>query len=380
MDGFSQGIPVKLTKKWTKIYREYERLHEESENDLITPRDNTVPIYTRDAKIIKEYHEKIKNHLLDPSISLEVYQPDPNITKRKKKYMRPYFSPQPYSWEIDHLLFHKTATYLMCVNINTRFLYAILVKSKKAVDSQEAIIKLFNKEEKLHHPIKYIRFDGDKGFRSVAQYFNSKYEDKKDKTTFYSESSPYTNHNRIIDRTIRRLRRMAKNDDKMFDGTPKNNAKVQQLVYYYNNFGHHGIDMKAPLEMHGHIDMEWAYIRRKKEELYDQKRKQMEAGMWSYKVGQPLRMYLDPDKTKNKFDKDRHRFKTIGQFVKYRHGNVVAQLLDGKKVEVPIYYAIPDNPYDAKTHPNAKGIKDEKAKCKNALDDEIVGFEIEPQN
>ena len=28
----------------------------------------------------------------------------------------------------------------------------------------------------------------------------------------------------------------------------------------------------------------------------------------------------------------------------------------------------------------SKGIKDEKAKCKNALDDEIIGFEIEPQN
>ena len=295
--------------------------------------------------------------------------------------MRPYFSPQQYSWEIDHLLFHKTATYLMCVNINTRYLYALLVKSKTAVESQEAIFKLITKEQIIYkHPVKYIRFDGDKGFKSVANYFNSQNMKKEDKITFNSESSPYTNHNRIIDSTIRRLCRMAKNDDTIFNGTPKNNAKVQQLVFYYNIFGHHGIDMKSPLEMHGNLDMEWAYIRRKKEELYDQKLKQMKAGMWSYTFGQPLRMYFDPDKTKNKFDKDRHRFKTIGQFVRYRHGNIVAQLLNGKEVEFPIYYAIPDNSYDTKTHPNAKSIADEKAKCVNALEDEIVGFEVEENN
>ena len=161
----------------------------------------------------------------------------------------------------------------------------------------------------------------------------------------------------------------------MLNGTQKNNAKIQQLVFYYNTFGHHGIDMTSPLKMHGNLDMEWACIRRKKEELYDQKLKQMKDGMWSYIYGQPLRLYLDPDKTKNKFDKDRRRFKTICQFVEYRHGNVVVQLLYGKKVEVPIYYAIPDNPYDTKTHPNAKEIKNEKANCKNALGDEIEGFD-----
>ena len=149
----------------------------------------------------------------------------------------------------------------MCVNINTRFLYAFLVKGKSAKESQEAIIKLIRKEEILKHPIKYIRFDGDKGFKSVAKYFNSKNMKKEDKITLNSESSPYTNHNRIIDRTIRRLRRMAKNDDKMFNGTQKNNAKIQQLVFYHNTFG---IDMTSPLKMHGNLDMEWAYIRRKK--------------------------------------------------------------------------------------------------------------------
>ena len=168
---------------------------------------------------------------------------------------------------------------------------------------------------------------------------------------------------------------MTKNDDTIFDESEANNRKVQALVFYYNVFAHHGIKMISPVEMRLDINKEWLYIRRKKELLEDQKLKQMKAGMWSYKKGQSLRMYLDPDKTKNKFDKDRHSFKTYGEFVEYRHGNVITKLKDDKKVEVPIYYTIADNPNDEKIHKSAKRERDEKKKSIKALKDEIEGFE-----
>ena len=65
-------------------------------------------------------------------------------------------------------------------------------------------------------------------------------------------------------------------------------------------------------------------------------------------------MYLDPDKTRDKFNKNKRQFKTWGRFVRYDHGNVVATVKNGKtgelvEVKLPIYYAIPDNP-EADTH------------------------------
>ena len=286
--------------------------------------------------------------------------------------MRPYFSPQPYSWEIDHLMDGRKAKYLMCININTRYLYAIPVLNKTKEESYKAVMKLILYERMcFNHPVKYIRFDGDKGFRAMIPLF----KDSDEKITFNSESSPYTNHNRMVDRAIRRIRRLAQFDS-WFDGSDDNNPKVQQLTFYINYFLHHGIGRMTPLEMHTDINKEWAYIRSKKELLNKQKLKQIKAGMWNYEPGVTiLRMFLNPDKTKNKFDKDRYTFKTYGTFVEYKHGNVVARLKDGRMVEVPIYYTIRDTPNDFIKHPAANTRRHTADKDTTALKDEIEGFE-----
>ena len=83
-------------------------------------------------------------------------------------------------------------------------------------------------------------------------------------------------------------------------------------------------------------------------------------------------MYLDPDKTKNKFDKNRRKFKTYGIFKEYRHGNVVATLDNGKDVEVPIYFTIPDKP---ENHPVINNFRNKSDKIIAALNDEIPGFD-----
>ena len=132
--------------------------------------------------------------------------------------------------------------------------------------------------------------------------------------------------------------------------------------------------METPSDMHQDIEKEWAYIRWKKEELNDQILRQKKAGMWNYKPGDWLRMYLDPDKTRNKFDKNRHQFKTFGKFVAYKNGNVIAELrgTEKKKVEVPIYYTIPDDPNN---HINGLPLRKEEDIIKNAAQQNIEGFE-----
>lgn len=362
--------------KYKKIYQDYLYLYNETEKDMEPELDYYMPLYTRDGDMIREYERKIQNLEIPKTISIIVSKSNPNIIKRKVKYMRPYFSPQPYSWEIDHLLYHKSARYLICININTRYLYAIPVNDKTKQESCNAIIKLILYEQtRFKHPVKYIRFDGDKGFLAVKRYFESQ-QDENSKIIFNSESSPYTNHNRMVDRAIRRLRNLTNNDYEIFDGTRFNNRKIQQVVFYYNTFLHHGIGKLCPLDMHTDINKEWKYIREKTEELEEQKKRQIEAGMWNYKKDvTELRMYLDPDKTKNMFDKNRRKFKTYGLFQEYRHGNVVAKLRDGRIVEVPIYYTIPDTPTDVERHPNAARESNPDAKCVKALKDKIPGFD-----
>ena len=90
-----------------------------------------------------------------------------------------------------------------------------------------------------------------------------------------------------------------------------------------------------------------------------------------------LRMYLDPDKTKNKFDKNRRKFKTYGIFKEYRHGNVIATLDNGKEVEVPIYFTIPDKP---ENHPIINKYRNKSDKIIAALNDEIPGFDEDKKN
>ena len=77
--------------------------------------------------------------------------------------------------------------------------------------------------------------------------------------------------------------------------------------------------------------------------------------MWNFRKGQWLRMYLDPDKARNKFQKNKRQFKTWGKFIKYGHGNVIAKVqtkiknkgkIEEKEVNeiVPIYYCMRDTP------------------------------------
>ena len=121
---------------------------------------------------------------------------DINPKLMKKKYSRKYFSPYLNSYEADLVFFTtnenlKQIIYLFVININTRYLYAILLPSKDNDD----IIKAFNtilSKTKINN----LRFDGESSLNSKQL---KKYFDFKNIKTF-SSCSKYTNHNRITNR------------------------------------------------------------------------------------------------------------------------------------------------------------------------------------
>ena len=137
---------------------------------------------------------KINNPFTSKNKDINKFK-DVNPKVMKRKYSRKYFSPYLNSYEADLVFFttnksSKQVIYLFVININTRYLYALLLPSKDNID----IIKAFNtilSKTKINN----LRFDGESSLNSKQL---KKYFDFKNIKTF-SSNSKYTNHNRIID-------------------------------------------------------------------------------------------------------------------------------------------------------------------------------------
>ena len=257
---------------------------------------------------------------------------DINPKVMKKKYSRKYFSPYLNSYEADLVFFTtnknlKQIIYLFVININTRYLYALLLPSKDNDD----IIKAFNtilSKTKINN----LRFDGESSLNSKQL---KKYFDYKNIKTF-SSSSKYTNHNRIIDRVIRTIR----------DGLFKLNIEIkhvndfkktlQQLITIYNNVKHSTTGYK-PSEMTN--KQEFDYILNMTEYNNNIINKLREDGFYDYKEGDKVVCYLDESKTQDRFKKHRGYYTTKGTFIKYNYGNGIVEI-EGQKIELPIYYIL----------------------------------------
>ena len=262
------------------------------------------------------------------------YIPDKKLKPLKDKCSRPCFAYEPYSWEIDHIQHDKgRPKYLIAVNINTRYVYCILVPNKTAQSTKVAIQSLIDNEKKeFGHPVKNIRCDGDLGFVSLAA-------NKFGGINYYISNSKFTFHNKIVDATIRTLRDALQDKQHYWNG--RHDAQIQQLVKYYNNSWHRGINMK-PIEMHKNILLEWRYIRRKTEELNQIKKNQINEKLWDFKNDDRIMVYLDLGKTSEMFTKKRRKFDRFGKFIRYEHGNAIIRLdeyVNGKNiVEVPLFH------------------------------------------
>ena len=77
-------------------------------------------LYEGEYPSLLRYPFKSKYHKLESTIKSEPYVPDYKL-KPTKKLMKPNFSRTPGCWEMD-IMFAGPTTYLVLINVNTRFL------------------------------------------------------------------------------------------------------------------------------------------------------------------------------------------------------------------------------------------------------------------
>lgn len=165
--------------------------------------------------------------------------PDGKITPLKKKFMRPYFALNPWSWEMNHFQAgHENAVYyLFVININTRYLSPLAAKCKDFITTRRLIQQFIEREHMLGHEVYVIEGDGDKEFQAVAQSFS--------KVRFHIQDSQFTLHNRTVERVMRTLRNASGPNTNHVWNT-RQDQTIQQLVQYYNISYHNGIKIRPP--------------------------------------------------------------------------------------------------------------------------------------
>ena len=248
-----------------------------------------------------------------------------------KKLMKPTYATHPYSYEIDimfvqHPQFQKRylKQYLVCINVNTRYLFMFPIQDK----TEKSIIKAL-KQLLSQTKVTYIKCDGERGFNSkaITDFFKT-----NNIKTFISDSK-YTYKLKIVDRVIRTIRDAMGLDPYWL----ANEKLMSQLVNYYNNTKHMSLKLRdptfnkkwnyyTPTEMQNNIDLEWSYIRkmdRKYLKVINEINKYCD-----YKPGNNvLLIHLNLSKTSAKHEKQRRKFSNLAIFKEFKNGNAIVDLL-----------------------------------------------------
>ena len=277
-----------------------------------------------DVKIDNPY--KTKNPVLTKDL---------NPIKQQEKFQRHTFSKYVNSYELDLMFFtynekFQPTIYLVLININTRFAYIVLITDKETETIKRAISKLIYYGAKISH----VRHDGEKSLESpdMKKFW------REMNINYYSSTSKFTNKNRIVDRFIRTLRDLYFNSV----GTKKLSYEkqhdvMQQIVTYYNNTEHSSTGIK-PAEMT--YEQEYKYIETMTRMDKMQRQKQSKEGLYNFKKGDKIKVYLDMSKTSESFVKKRGNYIHEATFIEYRHGNVLCSV-NGVQIEIPIYWVKP---------------------------------------
>jgi hypothetical protein len=337
----------KLTAlQWYNLYIEKCRIRNERRKlGLIELKEGVFIPYPFKTKLGR--YRRLDNNVIEELTPTDTYI-------SKTEFARPNFSKYFGSWEIDIAYYlidpNSDARYLFCINMNSRYLFVERIESNASrglVQCLEGILfqlhrmyerQFANNDDKwlqelIEHPIRYLKGDGDVLFRSgLTHNFLEQYEIQ----TCW-ESSPFTFHNKLVDAVIKTIRNA-------IGYRIINDQQLQEIVNYYNNTYHKGIDC-TPREMLLNPEYEEQYIRHCMSRLVQALQKQEEAGLFNYVPGNVLLLHCDVRKTPAKNEKRRKFWDRMGIFVGYVHGNVVVDLLKNQRpigkltrISVPVYY------------------------------------------
>jgi len=219
----------------------------------------------------------------------------------------------------------STGYILFMIGINTKYVFIFNLETKSQEELLQAIENIM---KKIKTPIKGIKFDGESGLKALNLPIEK-----------YSNSSPYSNHNRIVDRVIKTFRDalgVDVNNDLFNDFD-----KVRQLRKFYNNKVNRSTGY-TPKEMHNNPALEWEYIGKKEQELLQVKRNLKNKGLLNLKPNQLLQVSVT-DKN-NRLKKKQRTFDRLARFIKYTGGNAEVKFIHPeieKPQLIPLYQCMP---------------------------------------
>ena len=288
--------------------------------------------------------------------------------KPLRKFYRPYFSPKFNSYEMDYASGYFQIGdkkifkfYLILININTKFLFALPIRDNTypTVEITKILIKDVNDHLNSLSPeykINNIRADGDSKFGKMMQE-NSRSETVRlgdftykknefisyldsENISLYLNTSPFVNKNRVVDRVIRTIRDKLDTREHFWLDV----EYMALLINEYNHTPHTAFYGKfTPFQVQFTKDLERYFIRENEVKLEKINQIQEDANMKSYEPGNILLIHLDFAKTSAKFNKKRRVFNKLARFISYDFGNVkcfvynIAERYIKNPVTIPIY-------------------------------------------
>lgn len=312
---------ARTSEYYARLKKIYNQAYESRVPKKIKQKDEARMKKPDIAPFINPFRSKYKNP------NYNEYVKDLQIKPRIKKYSKPYFSPFPYTYEIDHLQYTKEIVpYLFVINVNTRYLFVVKVNGKSGEETVKAIKKIMN-----IHRIDNIRGDADRGFTGTLKKFLN-----QNKIDSYFPESGYINKNRIVDSAMRTLRNaLGPNSDKYWSG--RFDDDIQRLVHLYNHSPHKSLKGLTPYEMQTDLTLELEYIKRMQRKLAKAERNLRMDGLLHLRPGNIVMVYLNKGKTDESFDKKRRTFEYLGEFMGYSNGNAVVSINEITRI-IPIYW------------------------------------------
>ena len=288
--------------------------------------------------------------------------------KPLRKFYRPYFSPKSNSYEMDYtsgsFLINDSKIfkfYLILININTKFLFALPLENNTypTIEITKILVKDVNDHLKTlgsDFKIDNIRADGDLKFgkmidndfkKDAVNLGNFTYKQNvfvnylaSEKITLYLNTSSFVNKNRVVDRVIRTIRDKLDTREHFW----LDNNYMAELVNEYNHTPHSAFYGRfTPFQVQFIKDLERYFIRENEIKLEKINQIQEDSNLKNYEPGNILLIHLDFAKTSAKFNKKRRVFNKLARFISYEFGNVkcfvynITEKYIKNPVTIPIY-------------------------------------------